>query len=99
MSKSSKLNFAENFGSNFKDTDPRNWMKMMKKLGRASHELENDTWHFENETKSDQQLTDEIATFFAGISGSFHPLDRALFPNIVQVGSPFVSENMRFTPC
>ena len=95
MSKSSKLNFAENFGSNLKDTDPRNWMKMMKKLGRASHELENDTWHFENEMKSDQQLTNEIATFFAGISGTFHPLDRALFPNIVQVGSPFVSE----VPC
>ena len=67
----------------------------MKKLGKANHEKEADYWHFIDENKSNQELTDEIAQYFADISGNFVPLDRSLIPFIPLPGSPFVSE----VPC
>ena len=36
MVKSAKKNFAENFISNIKETDPATWMKRMERLGKAS---------------------------------------------------------------
>ena len=67
----------------------------MKKLGTANHEKENDTWHFAEEIKSNQILTDEIAHYFADISGNFTPINRHLLPHIPQPNCPFVSE----VPC
>lgn len=64
----------------------------MKKLGQANHENENDEWHFVNEDKSNQKLTDEISEYFAEISGNFVPIDRDLIPFIPRPYSPFVSE-------
>ena len=92
MCKNAKKNFANKFIDNLKDKDPRSWMTAMKKLGRANHEVENDTWHFENETKSDQDITNEISEFFAKISSNFSPVDRTLLPLIPPPYSPFVSE-------
>ena len=93
--KKAKTNFAETFISNLKDKDPKTWMSSMKKLGVANHEKENIFWHFVDETKTDQQLTDEIANYFADISAHFTPINRALIPFIPQPYSPFVSE----VPC
>ena len=90
-----KTDFATSFISNLKDKDPKTWMSSMKKLGKANHEKDHDTWHFVDEDKSDQVLTDEIAEYFADISGNFTPLKRALFPFIPFPNSPFVSE----VPC
>ena len=92
MCKAAKSNFAENFINDLKDKDPRTWMTNMKKLGRPNHEKDNDTWHFENETKSDQEITDEISKYFAEISGNFLPVDRQLLPFIPPPNVPFVSE-------
>ena len=92
MCKAAKLNFAEHFITDLKDKDPRTWMTNMKKLGRANHERDNDTWHFENESKSDQEITDEISKYFAEISGNFLPVDRQLLPFIPLPDVPFVSE-------
>ena len=67
MCKTAKKNFADKFITNLKDKDPKSWMTAMKKLGRANHEVDNDAWHFENESKSNQEITDEISEFFAKI--------------------------------
>ena len=85
MVKVAKKKFSENLITNLKYTDPSSWMKRMNKLGLASFQGENDGWHFETETKSDQILTDEMADYFANISKDFKPL-RAYFitsPNIL----------------
>ena len=87
-----KKDFADNFVTNLKDKDPKTWISSMKKLGRANHEKENDTWQFINETKSNQELCDEISRYFADISGSFVALDRTLLPFIPPPDVPFVSE-------
>ena len=92
MCKSAKQNFADHFIKDLKDRDPKTWMKSMKKLGRPNHERDNDTWHFENEEKSDQEITDEISKYFAEISGNFVPVDRSLLPFIPPPDTPFVSE-------
>ena len=92
---SAKKHFADTFIANMKDKDPRSWMANMKKLGQSNHEKENDSWHFLNEVKSDQELTDEISDYFAEISGHFIPINRSLLPFIPLPHSPFVSE----VPC
>ena len=45
-----------------------------------------------NEVKTNQELTDEIAHYFADISGNFVPIDRSLIPCITPPDAPFVSE-------
>ena len=95
MCKKAKNDFANSFITNLKNKDPRTWIANMKKLGQSNHEKESNTWAFENENKTDQELTNEIADYFADISGSFTPVDRSLFPLIPPPHSPFVSE----VPC
>ena len=92
LCKEAKNDFAAKFITNLKNKDPRSWMSSMKKLGKANHEKENDAWHFVNEEKSDQELTDEISHYFAEISGHFTPIDRTLLPFIPLPYSPFVSD-------
>ena len=87
-----KRNFAEKFVPDLKHKDPKTWMKSIKKLGKANHERENEPWHFQNEQKNDQELTNEIADFFASISSNFTPICREYFPLIPPPNAPFVSE-------
>ena len=82
LCKEAKNDFAAKFITNLRNKDPRSWMSSMKKLGKANHEKDNDVWHFVNEEKSDQELTDEISHYFAEISGHFTPIDRTLLPCI-----------------
>ena len=94
MIKTAKQKFALNFISNLKDTDPATWMKRMNKLGRASFENEHTSWRFQSEHLSDQEITDEIADFFANISNDFTPVDPSLL-HLPSPGDAFVSE----VPC
>ena len=91
MVKKAKKNFATNFISNLKDTDPSTWMKRMDRLGRASFQAEQAVWHFQNEDKTDQELTDEMADYFANISNDFTPVDPLLL-DLVPPGADFISE-------
>ena len=91
MVKNAKKNFAENFIDSLKDTDPSTWMKRMDRLGKASFQSQQTDWHFQNETKSDQELTDEMAEYFANISNDFPPVDASLL-DLVPPGADFVSE-------
>ena len=92
LCKAAKNEFASSFITNLKDKDPRTWMSSMKKLSRSNHEKDLDTWHFVDEIKSNQVLTDEISIYFAEISENFIPLDRSLLPFIPPPDAPFVSE-------
>ena len=92
LCKSAKNDFANNFITNLKDKDPKTWMAAMKRLSKANHDKETETWHFVNEVKSNQELCDDIADYFADISGNFPPLNPALLPLIPEPYSPFVSE-------
>ena len=56
-SKKAKKNFAKDL----KETDPSTWMKKMKHLGKANHEIGDDNWQFVDEQKDDQTLTEELA--------------------------------------
>ena len=94
MVKIAKRNFADNFITNLKDTDPATWMKRMDKLGKASFLGDQSSWHFLNETKSNQELTDEMADYFAKISNDFQPVDPSLL-DLPPPGADFVSE----VPC
>ena len=84
-----KINMAEKFVPNLKDKDPKTWMSSIKKLGKANHERENEAWHFEDEVKADQTIAEEIADFFADISGHFPPVNRSLIPFIPPPNVPF----------
>ena len=66
----------------------------MNKLGRASFENEHTSWRFQSEHLSDQEITDEIADFFANISNDFTPVDPSLL-HLPPPGAAFVSE----VPC
>ena len=92
LCKEAKLNMAEKFIPNLRDKDPKTWMTNIKKLGRANHEKVNETWHFEEEQKSDNEITEEIANFFANISGHFTPVSRSAIPFIPPPDTPFVSD-------
>ena len=94
MVKGAKKSFSTNFVSNLKDTDPSTWMKRMDRLGKASFQTEQSGWHFQDETKSDQELTDEMADYFAKISNDFTPVDPSLL-DLVPPQADFVSE----VPC
>ena len=91
MVKRAKKNLSTNFVSNMKETDPSTWMKRMGKLGRASFQTEHSGWHFQNESKTDQELTNEMADYFANISNDFTPVDPSLL-DLVPPGANFVSE-------
>ena len=91
MVRDAKKNFSENFITSLKDTDPSTWMKRMSKLGMATFEKEDAGWHFQTEEKSDQELTDEMADYFADISKDFPPVDASLL-DLVPPKAPFVSE-------
>ena len=95
LCKVAKKTLAESFITNLKDKDPRTWMANMKKLGQANHDKDNDTWHFVNEVKTNQELTDDIADYFADISSNFTPIKPELIPSIPPPNAPFVSE----VPC
>ena len=64
----------------------------MKKLGQANHDKESDAWYSVNKVKTNQELTEEIVSYFSEISGHFTPIDRTLIPSILLPESPFVSE-------
>ena len=66
----------------------------MDKLGKASFVGEQSSWHFANETKTDEELTDEMADYFANISNDFPPVDPSLLV-LPTPGADFVSE----VPC
>ena len=68
MIKKAKLNFSANFVTNLKETDPATWMKRMNRLGKASFEAEHSGWQFQSEHLDDQELTEEMAQYFANIS-------------------------------
>ena len=94
MIKKAKQNFSENFVTNLKETDPATWMKRMKRLGKASFETEHSGWQFQSEHLNDQELTEEMAQYFANISNEFTPVN----PNLLELVPPradFVSE----VPC
>ena len=91
MVKTAKKNFSENFVASLKDTDPSTWMKRMNRLGLASFQNDSSGWHFETESKSDQDLTDEMADYFADISNGFLPVDSSLL-DLVPPKAAFVSE-------
>ena len=91
MIKKAKQNFSLNFISGLKDTDPATWMKRMDRLGKASFETGQDGWKFQSENLSDQDLTEDIADYFANISNSFTPVDPSLL-DLVPPGADFVSE-------
>ena len=91
MVRDAKKSFSENFITSLKDTDPSTWMKRMSKLGMATFEKEEAGWHFQTEDKSDQELTDEMADYFADISKDFPPVDASLL-DLVPPKAPFVSE-------
>ena len=61
-----------------------------EKLGKSTLD-QLKTWHFVDEEKDDQTLTNEIASFFADISKHFVPVDESLLP-ITPPGLEFVSE-------
>ena len=63
----------------------------MDRLGKASFQGDVSGWHFLNENKTDQQLTDEMSDYFAGISNSFPPVNPS-FLELVPPGAHFVSE-------
>ena len=94
MIKKAKKNFSENFITNLKDTDPSTWMKRMNRLGKASFEAEHTGWQFQSEHLGDQELTDEMADYFANISNEFTPVNPSLL-DLVPPGAEFVSE----VPC
>ena len=92
LCKTAKKTFADKFITDLKDKDPKSWMTAMKKLGRSNHEVDNNTWHLENESQSNQEITEEVSDFFAKISRNFTPVDRSLLPFIPSPNTPFVSE-------
>ena len=63
----------------------------MKKLGMATFESENGDWHFETESKSDQELTDEMSNYLSDISKDFPPVNSSLL-GLVPPKADFVSE-------
>ena len=63
----------------------------MHKLGMASFKKESVGWHFQTENKQDQELTEEMADYFANIIKDFKPLDFSLL-NLVPPKADFVSE-------
>ena len=91
MVKRAKKSFSTNFVSNLKDTDPATWMKRMDRLGKASFQTDQSGWHFQTESKTDQELTDEMADYFAKISNDFTPVDPSLL-DLVPPQADFVSE-------
>ena len=91
MIKKAKQNFSTNFIANLKDTDPATWMKRMDRLGRPSFETDQPGWKFQSEHLSDQELTEEIADYFANISNVFTPIDPSLL-DLVPPDADFVSE-------
>ena len=94
MTRNSKKQINEKFTSDMLNSDPKTWMMKMKKLGRAHHEIEKGGWKFENEEKSDMELTEDMATYFQSISNHLTPIDRNMF-EITPKNAPFVSE----VPC
>ena len=94
MTGNSKRQINEKFTSDMLNSDPKTWMMKMKKLGRAHHEIEQGGWKFENEEKSDMELTEDMATYFQSISNHLTPIDRNMF-EITPKNAPFVSE----VPC
>ena len=94
LAEKAKDNLKKDFVEDLRNTDPKMWMKNMKRLGRAHYEKETVNWKFENEISDDQTLTDDLCSYFSGISNHFHPLDRSkLHPSIVvPPNAAFVSE-------
>ena len=77
--------------NSLKDSDPKSWMKKIKDLGKANHELSDENWQFVDEQKDNQTLTDELADYFTNINSHMSPIDRSKI-DITPVCAPFVSE-------
>ena len=91
MVSNAKTNYYTNFIDGLKQTEPRTWMKRMKRLGKGPGEGDDGNFKFENENgKSDLEITEEIATFFSNISSSYLPINRENF-EIIPPGAPFCS--------
>ena len=68
----------------------------MKKLGKGPDENNKHSFQIINQIeKSDQEITEGIATFFANISANFEPINRNCF-NILPPGAPFCSSVLCF---
>ena len=74
-----------------KDSDPKTWMKRIKNIGKANHELGEENWQFVDEVKDNQTLTEELANYFSDINAHMAPLDRTKI-TLTPPGAPFVSE-------
>ena len=94
MTRDSKKEINNKFTTDMLMTDPRTWMMRMKKLGKAHHEKDQGGWKFETEEKPDQELAENMATYFQNISNHLTPINRNMF-EITPANAPFVSE----VPC
>ena len=94
MVKAAKKNISDKFTKDMMKTDPKTWMMRMKKMSRAAHEKEQIQWRFQNENKSDQELTEDMADHFQRITNHFTPIDRSKL-NIIPPNSSFVLD----VPC
>ena len=81
----------ESLINSLKVSDPKTWMKKIKDMGKANHELSDDNWQFVDEQKDNQTLTDELADYFANINSHMTPIDRSKI-DITPINAPFVSE-------
>ena len=81
----------ESLINSLKVSDPKSWMKKIKDMGKANHELSDDNWQFVDEQKDNQTLTDELADYFANINSHMTPIDRSKI-DITPINAPFVSE-------
>ena len=74
-----------------KDSDPKTWMKKIKNIGKANHEISDDNWQFIDEVKDNQALTEELADYFSNINSHMTPIDRSKVA-LTPPGASFVSE-------
>ena len=74
-----------------KDSDPKTWMKRIKNIGKANHEIGEDNWQFVDEVKDNQTITEELADYFSDINAHMAPVDRTKI-TLTPPSAPFVSE-------
>lgn len=91
MCKKAVKKAKNNFVDCLKDSDPKTWMKKIKHLGKANHEITDDNWQFIDENKDNQTLTEELADYFSNINSHMTPIDRSKLI-LTPPGAPFASE-------
>ena len=74
-----------------KDSDPKTWMKKIKNISNANHEIGEDNWQFVDEVKDNQTLAEELADYFSDINAHMAPVDRTKI-TLTPPSAPFVPE-------